>query len=214
MEVEDVAGEGLTTGRTPQEQRELPVGGSLLAQVIVYDQRMLAAVPEKLTDGAAGIRSDVLKGRGLAGGRGYDDSMIERAVFLEDLHGTRDIRALLTDRDVDAGDVPALLVDDGVNRNGGLSGLTGADDQLTLSAADRDHGVDRLDAGLERLVDRLPLDDARRDDVDYAEFLRVDRPFAVDRLADCVDDPPAECIAHRHRHDPAGTLHHVAFVDK
>ena len=56
----------------------------------------------------------------------------------------------------------ALLVDDRVDRDGGLAGLAVADDQLALAAADRDHRVDGLDAGLERLVDGLALDDARR----------------------------------------------------
>jgi hypothetical protein len=38
------------------------------------------------------------------------------------------------------------------SRRRGLAGLAVADDQLALAAADRDHRVDRLDAGLQRLV--------------------------------------------------------------
>jgi hypothetical protein len=48
----------------------------------------------------------------------------------------------------------SLLVDDRVDRDGGLAGLAVADDELALAAADRDHGVDGLDAGLHRLVAR------------------------------------------------------------
>jgi hypothetical protein len=47
------------------------------------------------------------------------------------------------------------LVDDRVDRDRGLARLTVADDQLALPTTDRDHAVDRLDAGLERLVHRL-----------------------------------------------------------
>src|SRR3546814_3363334 len=54
------------------------------------------------------------------------------------------------------------LVDDRVDGDGGLAGLPVADDQLALAAADGGHGVDGLDAGLQRLVHRLALDDARR----------------------------------------------------
>ena len=43
----------------------------------------------------------------------------------------------------------------------GLAGLPVADDQLPLAAADGDHGVDGLDAGLQGHVDRFPVDDAR-----------------------------------------------------
>ena len=42
-------------------------------------------------------------------------------------------------------------------RDGGLAGLPVADDQLALAAADGGHGVDGLDAGLHRLLDRLAL---------------------------------------------------------
>ena len=68
------------------------------------------------------------------------------------LHDLRDGRLLLADRDVDADDALALLIDDGVDGDGGLAGLAVADDQLALAAADRDHRVDRLEAGLQRLA--------------------------------------------------------------
>ncbi len=55
------------------------------------------------------------------------------------------------------GIVVALLVQDGVQRQRGLAGLAVADDQLTLAAADGDHGIDRLDAGLHRFRHWLPL---------------------------------------------------------
>ena len=37
-----------------------------------------------------------------------------------------------SDGDIDADDILALLVDDGIRCNGGLAGLAVADDQLTL----------------------------------------------------------------------------------
>ena len=46
-------------------------------------------------------------------------------------------------------------------RDGGLAGLAVADDQLALAAADGDERVERLEAGLHRLVHRLARDDAR-----------------------------------------------------
>ena len=80
--------------------------------------------------------------------------VIHRAVLRERLGHLCNGRALLADGDIDTDNVLALLVDDGVEADRGLAGLAVADDQLTLAAADRDHGVDRLDAGLERHVDR------------------------------------------------------------
>ena len=123
-------------------------------------------VAEVLAHRAAGVRRDVLHRRRI-GRRGRDDDgVLHGAVVLERLHHLRHGRALLADRDVDADDVAALLVDDRVERDGGLAGLAVADDQLALAAADRDHRVDGLDAGLQRLFHRLAVDDAGREALD------------------------------------------------
>ena len=119
---------------------------------------------------------------------GHDRRVLERAVLLERLRERRDGRVLLPDRDVDAEDVAALLVDDRIDRDRGLAGAAVADDQLALTLADRDQRVDRADAGLQRLLDRLTLDDARRGVFDRAKFLGLDRAFAVDRDAQRIHD--------------------------
>src|SRR5690349_23510423 len=46
-----------------------------------------------------------------------------------------------------------------VDGDGGLARLAVADDQLALATADRGHRVDRLDAGLQRLVHGLATHD-------------------------------------------------------
>ena len=100
----------------------------------------------------------------------------------------RDGRLLLADGDVDAEDVLALLVDDGVERDGGLAGLAVADDQLALTAPDRDHGVDRLDSGLSgSLTGRRSTTPGARRSMG-AELFGLDGPLAVQRLAQGVHD--------------------------
>ena len=98
-------------------------------------------------------------------------------------------------------------------RDGGLAGLAVADDQLALAAADRDQRVDRLEAGLHRLVHRLARNDAGRLHVDAAAFGRDDRALAVDRVAERIDDAAEQALADRHVHDRAGALDGVAFLD-
>ena len=86
---------------------------------------------------------------------------------------------LLADGDVDAVNALPLLVDDGVDGNRGLAGLAVADDELALTAAHRDHGVDGLEAGLQRLMNRFARHDAGRLDLDLAGFsLDAIGPFA------------------------------------
>ena len=115
-------------------------------------------------------------------------------------------RFLLPDRDVEALHARAFLIDDRVDGDGGLAGLAVADDQLALAAADGDHAVDRLDAGLQRLLDRLPLGDAGSDDVHLAGFGRCDRAAAVERLAQRIHHAAHDRFADRHLQQPAGDL--------
>src|SRR5437762_94896 len=89
----------------------------------------------------------------------------------------RDRRLLLADRGVNAHDAGVALIEDRVDRHGRLAGLAIADDQLALPAADRDHRVDRLDAGVQRLVDPLAIHDARREPLDRGERKRRDAAF-------------------------------------
>ena len=141
---------------------------------------------------------------------------------VERLDDLRHGRALLADGDIDAielgllvgAGVDGLLVDDGVDGDGGLAGLAVADDQFALAAADRDQGVDGLQAGLHRLMHRLARNDAGRLDVDAAAFGDVRSvALAVDRIAQRIDHAAEQALADRHVHDGAGALDGVAFLD-
>ena len=82
---------------------------------------------------------------------------------------------------------------------GGLAGLAVADDQLALAAADRGHRVDRLDAGLQRLVHGLAAHDARAPGSPCAAGCVADEvALAVDRLAERVDDAAEHAVADGH----------------
>ena len=115
VQVEDVAGERLAAGGAAQQQRELAVGGGLLGEVVVDDQRVALGVAEVLAHRAAGVGRDVLQRRRVGGVGGDDDRVVHRAVVLEGLDDAGDRGGLLADRDVDADHVAALLVDDRVD---------------------------------------------------------------------------------------------------
>ena len=108
--------------------------------------------------------------------------------------------------------VGVALVDDRVDRDGGLAGAAVADDQLALAAADVRHRVDRLDAGLQRLLHRLALDDAGGLELEWAALGGVDRPCPVERLAKRIDDAAEHGFADGDAHDRAGAAHGLALV--
>mmetsp|Transcript_1573 Transcript_1573/g.5088 ORF Transcript_1573/g.5088 Transcript_1573/m.5088 type:complete len:261 (+) Transcript_1573:4525-5307(+) len=183
---------------------------------------MHAVVAEVLANGAARVGRQELEWGGVGGGGGHDGGVIHRTRVDERLHELGHGGALLADGHIDAEErlglvalgVDKLLVDDGVDGNGGLAGLAIADDQLALAAADRHQRVDGLQAGLHGLVHRLAGDDARRLDLD-ALFVDVagERALAINWLAQAVDDAAAEAVADGDVDDRARTLNGVTLLD-
>jgi hypothetical protein len=106
-----------------------------------------------------------------------------------------------------------VLVDDRVDRDRGLARLAVADDQLTLTTTDRDHAVDRLDAGLHRLAHRLPRGNARRLHLERATRVARDRALAVDRVTQRVDDAAEHPVTDGNRKDLAGALNRLSFFN-
>ena len=175
---------------------------------------MAAGVAEILAHRAAAIRRDELQRGGFGSGRRDHRGVFHRAVTVELVDHLGDGRALLPDRDVEALHVLAALVDDRVDRDRGLAGLAVADNQLALAAPDLQHRVDRFDPGLQRLLDRLAADDARRLDFDPPLLGGLDRSLAVDRLAERIDHAAEQRLADRNFGDTAGALDLVALANR
>src|SRR5207237_1863498 len=95
-------------------------------------------------------------------------------------------RTLLADPAVDANNVAALLIDDGVEDHRGLPGLAVADDQLALAAPDRNHAVNRFDARLQRLAHRLAIDEPRGKALERVAQVADNGTLGVERLAQVV----------------------------
>ena len=197
VEIEDVARVGLASRRAPQQQRHLAVRVGVFGEVVVDAEGGFPVVEEVLAHRAAGVRRDVLDRRRLVGGGGDDDRVLHRPVLFEDLLQLDDGRHPLPDRDVDADQVLVLVVDDRVDRDRRLAGLAVADDQLSLAAADRDHPVDRHQAGLDRLLDRLALDDAGGFELGRTGLRGVDVALVVERPPERVDQPAQQLLADR-----------------
>jgi hypothetical protein len=182
-----------------------------LDKIVVNDQRVHAVVHEPFANRRAGERREILV-RGGIGGGGHDDNRVRhRAGFFQNADDARDVRLLLADGDVNVvnraeilvaggfgGLVDARLIDHRVHADGGLARGTVADDEFALAAANRNHRVNRHDAGLHRLADGPALDDAGRDFFDGIKSGFLDRPLAVERLAERVDHAAEQAFADRH----------------
>ena len=77
-----------------------------------------------------------------------------------------------------------------------------------------DHRVDRLDAGLQRLLHRLALRSTPGALNSSGRRLgRLDRALAVERVAERVDDAADQRVADGHARDPAGAADGLALLD-
>lgn len=140
--------------------------------------------------------SNVLQGSSLGSSGSNDDGVLHSVVLLKGLDELGDGGTLLTDGNVDTeellavigGAVPTLLVKDGVKGDGSLSSLTVTDDQLTLTTADGNHGVDRLETGLDGLVDGTTGQDTRSLELSTALLSGVEGTLAIDGVTKSVND--------------------------
>ena len=163
---------------------------------------MAAGVAEVLADCSAGEGGEILHGGSIRGGRRHDYGIVHGALRTQGLDNIGDRGSFLAHGYVDAVDGIALqvvlpLVDDGVNGYGGFAGLAVADNQLALSAAYRDHGVDSHEASLKRFGHGLTVDNARglaleRHLDEFAAYLAE----SVEGVAERVHDPAEHLLAH------------------
>jgi len=106
-----------------------------------------------------------------------------------------------------------LLVEDGVDCHSCLTRLTITNNELTLATIDWHQRIDRFETCLHGLAHRLAGDDAGGLDLDPATFVTLQRAFAVDGLADAVDNTAKDPHADRDVHDSARPLYDVALLD-
>ena len=137
--------------------------------------------------------------------------MTHGAVLFELANHIGDRGGFLADGDVDTFDAGVLLIDDGIDGDGGLADLAVADDQFALAAPDRHHGIDCLETGLYRLIHGLPVDYPGGDLFQGVVELRIDRTATIDRVAERIDHPTFELGTDRNFEDATSAARLLSF---
>ena len=243
VEVEDVTGVSLTAWGTPEQQGHLPVSDSLLGQVVKDDHSVHAVVTEVLSHGHSGVGGEVLQGSGVGGSGRDDDGVLHGVSVGEPLHNLCDGGPLLADSDVDTVElllgvvsvVESLLVDDGVDGDGGFASLPVTNDQLTLATANGHKGVNslkrekltrrkvqlkifsaiiHLDASLHRLGHGLPGDNAGGLQADTEPLAGAQGTLAVNGVSKGINDPAETLHADGDVDDGTSPLDNIALDRK
>src|SRR5437588_2873297 len=212
MQVEDITWVGFTSRGTTNDQRNVAVGLRVLGQVIIDDEGVTSALHDLFTHGASGIRREVLQRCRFRSSRHDDDGMLHRAVLFQDGLRASNGRVFLTDRHIDADQVLALLVNDGIDSDSCLTRLAVTDDQFALTTTNGDHAVDSLDTSLYRSIHRLACYHTRGHTLYRAIFIGNNRPSVVDWLAQGVYHAADQCVTYRYRDNAARCTYLVIFT--
>ena len=142
-----------------------------------------------------------------------DDGVIHGASCLQFFVYTNNVGFLLADGYINTNDVLTLLVQNGINADGCFTGAAVADDKFTLASSDRNHGVDSFKTCLQGDINRLSVGNTRCFDFNVAIFAGFDFTFAINRLAQCVNNAADNCVAYRYLHKVACSFNSVAFLN-
>ena len=189
----------------------------MLGKVIVNYKGVAATVHKVLRNSTARIGGDILHGSRIACRRGNDNGVVHCAGFAKGRFNSCYGACLLTDGNIDAHHIFVFLVHYCINGDRGFTGLMVADDKFTLSASDREHGVDYENAGFHGAVNAFALHNAGRRTLDGKVLLRTDGLAAVNCIAKRVYHSAKHPVADRNTcgaacaHN-AGAFHNVTVV--
>ena len=213
MEIEHVTGVGFAAWGTAEEERNFAVRSGVLGKIVIHAESVAGSVAEVFADGATGVGRQILHGGGIGSAGRNDDGVFHGAGVFESLHHLGNRGTLLADGDVDTNHVAALLIDDGVEGDGGFAGLAVTDDQFALAAADRNHAVDGLDTGLHGLLHGLTVDNTRRDALNGVQLHGENGALAVDGAPEGVHNTADHGFADRHGHNFTRTANFATFAN-
>ena len=186
----------------------------MLGEIVVHDQHVAAGLHEGLGDTGRGVGRDIRETGRVVTLRHDHDGVGHRPLFPKGGYGLRHGRSALADGAIDAYDILALLIENGIDCNGGLAGLAVPENQLTLPAPHGNERIDDLETGLERNRDGRALHDRRGGTLDWKARFGDYRTIAIQRPTQRVHDASEQGFAHGHIHNPAGTPDFIACMEE
>ena len=218
MQVEYISRVCLASGRTTQDERNFSICHCLLRKIVIYDKGMTSRVTEIFTDCRSGKRCIIPEGSRICSRSRHNYSIIHGTLFLQGVHKGCYGRSLLAYGYIYAehrlaGLICRTLIDDCVDCNGSLAGLTVADYKLSLSPADRNHCINSLQTCLKRFCHRLSENDSgsfpfKR----HLHEVSSNPTFSVKRLTKRIHHPSYHLVGNIYRCDPAGPLYGHSFL--
>ena len=185
----------------------------MFGQIIVNDKHVFSLIHKILCHGSSCIRCDVLQRSRITGSCCYDDGIIHGTVFFQCRYNFCNCRCFLSNCNINTDDIFALLVDHCIGCNGCLTCLTVTDDQLSLSTANREHGIDGKDSCLHWYANRFTINDTRCFIFNRPVIIFLNVTLTIDRCSQCIDDSSDKFISNRNSGFLFGSCYLGSFLD-
>ena len=148
MQVENVTWVCFTPWWSAEKQGKCTISSGMLGQVIINNEDILALLHPLFTNCTTRIWCDVLQWCKFGCCCCNNNCIIHGSEGFQCVYNRRYCRLFLTNCNIDTKDILSFLIDNRIKSNGCLTSLSVTDNQLTLTTANRDHGVNRLNSCL------------------------------------------------------------------
>jgi len=222
VKIKDISGISFSSRGSSQQQGHLSICNGLFGEIIIDDQAMSSSVSEIFSDSTGGIGGQELKRGGFRGGGGDDNSVFHGLVVSESLDDIGDGGSLLSNGDINAVELFVsvssveifLLIQDGINGDGGLSGLSVSNNEFSLSSTDGDQTIDGFESGLHGLVDGFSGDNTGGFDFHSVSLGGLDGSQSVDGVTQGIEDSSEHFFSDGNIHDGSGSTNDISFLNE
>ncbi len=185
----------------------------MLTQIVINDQHIITVFHPFLADCTTCIRRNILQRSRFTCGGGYNGRILHGTVGTQLFYDLCYRTGLLTNGNIDAFYIVILLIDNRINGNRRFSRLAISDDQLTLTAADWNHGINDFQAGLNRLMYTFSCHNTGCHTLYRTELITFNRFSSVNCLSKCIDNTSQHTVPNGNLYDTTGTFYFIAFTD-
>ena len=113
----------------------------------------------------------------------HDNGVIHSACGTKSFIDTYNVGVLLSDGYINTNNILTFLVQNGINSDSCFTGTAVTDNKFTLSTANRHHGVDTFQPGLQGDINRLSVGNSRCFNFNVAIRIGFNFAFPVNSLS-------------------------------
>ena len=187
----------------------------MLGEIVINHQGVLTFVAEIFAHRSTSIRRKIEQGSRVARTGRHDNRLIHHAFKFEAVNQARNLAELLANGNIDVDNARFLLglVNHRVDRNSGFTSLAVTNNQLTLTATNREHRIDAHHASHQRLMHRFTTHHTNGRALNEAARFGLNCGAAIEWLTKWTDHATKQFWADWHAQHLFFQRHFLASLD-